>query len=76
MQIYMIAAAAALLAATPAIAADNAAIDVGELTCAQFTGYNNDNRGLIMMWFEGYYPRKTRPRPSISARWRATSPSS
>jgi hypothetical protein len=53
--IYAIAAAAALLTAAPAIAADNAAIDVGELTCAQFTGYDNDNRGLIMMWFEGYY---------------------
>jgi hypothetical protein len=59
--IYAIAAAAALLTATPAMAADNAAVDVGELTCAQFTGYDNDNRGLIMMWFEGYYTEADEP---------------
>jgi acid stress chaperone HdeB len=31
------------------------AIDVSKLSCKQFTEYNKDNRGLIMMWFEGYY---------------------
>ena len=35
--LYATAAAAVLLTATPALAVDNAAIDVGELTCAQFT---------------------------------------
>lgn len=53
--LFATAVAAVLLAASPALAANDATIDVGELTCAQFTAYNNDNRGLIMMWFEGYY---------------------
>ena len=47
-------AAAALLCAKPALAADTA-LDVSELTCEQFTNYDDDNKGLIMMWFEGYY---------------------
>ena len=38
----------------PALAADNA-LDVSKLTCERFTNYDNDNKGLIMMWFEGYY---------------------
>jgi hypothetical protein len=59
--IHAIAAAAALLFATPANAADSAAVDVGDLTCAQFTAYDNDNRGLIMMWFEGYYTEEDEP---------------
>jgi hypothetical protein len=44
----------ALLVAEPAFAADNT-LDVRELTCDQFTKYNDDNKGLIMMWLEGYY---------------------
>ena len=59
--LYAIDAAAALLTATPAMAADNAAVEVGELTCAEFTGYDNENRGLIMMWFEGYYTEEDEP---------------
>jgi hypothetical protein len=59
--LYAIAAAAALLLAPAAKAADAAAVDVGALTCAQFTGYDNDNRGLIMMWFEGYYTEEDEP---------------
>jgi HdeA/HdeB family len=74
--LYAITAAAALLTAAPALPADNAAVDVGELTCAQFTAYDNDNRGLIMMWFEGNYTEEDEPTTIISARWPATSPSS
>jgi acid stress chaperone HdeB len=48
-------AAAALLCAKPALAAEDATLDVSELTCDQFTKYDDDNKGLIMMWFEGYY---------------------
>ena len=62
-------ALAALFAAKPALAAE--AIDVSELSCKQFTGYNDDNKGLIMMWFEGYYTEEDEPRLSISARWRS-----
>ena len=51
--------AAALFAAKPALAAE--AIDVSELSCKQFTGYNDDNKGLIMMWFEGYYTEEDEP---------------
>lgn len=49
----------ALFAAKPALAAE--AIDVSELSCKQFTGYNDDNKGLIMMWFEGYYTEEDEP---------------
>ncbi len=52
--LYATAIAAALLTVTPALAGDSS-IDVGELSCEQFTAYDNDNRGLIMMWIEGYY---------------------
>jgi HdeA/HdeB family len=61
-------ALAALFAAKPALAVE--AIDVSELSCKQFTGYNDDNKGLIMMCFEGYYT--TSRRTSISARWQGT----
>jgi hypothetical protein len=47
-------AAAFIACAQPAVAADNA-LDVNELTCEQFTNYNDDNKSLVMMWFEGYY---------------------
>lgn len=49
-----VAAAAFVVGVQPAFAAGNA-LDVSELTCEQFTNYNDDNKGLIMMWFEGYY---------------------
>jgi hypothetical protein len=49
-----VAAAAFIACVQPAIAADDE-LDVSELTCEQFTNYNDDNKGLIMMWFEGYY---------------------
>jgi HdeA/HdeB family len=52
-------AASALLAAKPASAAES--IDVSKLGCKQFTAYNDDNRGLIMMWFEGYYTEEDEP---------------
>jgi hypothetical protein len=47
-------AAALLVWAKPALAADTA-LDVSELTCDQFMTYDDDNKGLIMMWLEGYY---------------------
>jgi len=43
----------------PALA--DSTIDVSKLTCKQFTDYNDDNRGLIMMWFEGYYTEESEP---------------
>lgn len=49
-----VATAAFVVGVQLAFAADNA-LDVSELTCEQFTNYNDDNKGLIMMWFEGYY---------------------
>ena len=52
-------ALAALFASKPALAAE--AIDVSELSCKKFTGYNDDNKGLIMMWFEGYYTEEDEP---------------
>jgi acid stress chaperone HdeB len=54
-----LAAVAAICAATPALAAE--AVDVSELSCKQFTGYDDDNKGLIMMWFEGYYTEEDEP---------------
>jgi hypothetical protein len=49
-----VAAAALVACLQPAFAADNA-LDVNDLTCEQFTAYNDDNKALVMMWFEGYY---------------------
>jgi hypothetical protein len=49
------AASALILGAQSALAAADDQLDVSELTCEQFAGYDNDNKGLIMMWFEGYY---------------------
>ena len=57
--VTMLAAMAALFAAKPVLAAE--AIDVSELSCKQFTAYNDDNKGLIMMWFEGYYTEEDEP---------------
>ena len=53
-------AAAALFCAKPALAADNA-LDVSELTCQQFMNYDDNNKSLIMMWFEGYYTEEDEP---------------
>ena len=54
-------AAAALLMASPAVAAEESKVDMSKLTCKQFTAYNDDNRGLMMMWFEGYYTEDDDP---------------
>ncbi len=53
-------AAALLLCAKPSLAADNS-LDVSELTCKQFINYDDNNKGLIMMWFEGYYTEDDEP---------------
>ena len=29
-------------------------IEMSKLTCKQFTAYDKDNMGIIMMWLEGY----------------------
>ena len=50
-----VAASSLILTAHSALAAADDQLDVSELTCEQFTSYDNDNKGLIMMWFEGYY---------------------
>jgi len=47
--LYATAIAAALLTVTPALAAGDSSIDVGELSCAQFTAYDNDNRGCAAL---------------------------
>jgi hypothetical protein len=73
--VYAAAALALLVNVQPALAAD-ASIDLSELTCKKFTAYNDDNRGLIMMWFEGYHTERTSRRPSTSARWWSISPGS
>ncbi|MBK5196811.1 MAG: hypothetical protein JJE37_00820 [Methyloceanibacter sp.] len=51
--------AAALLSASPVLAAETA--DLSKLTCADFTKYDDNNRGLIMMWLEGYYTEEDEP---------------
>jgi len=48
--------AALLSTMMPALA--DSTIDVSKLTCKKF---NDDNRGLIMMWFEGYYTEESEP---------------
>jgi acid stress chaperone HdeB len=53
-------ATAALLTAS-SVAAEDSKVDLSKLTCKQFTAYNNDNRGLVMMWFEGYYTEDDDP---------------
>ena len=45
---------AALLLASPVLAEDSK-IDMSKLSCAQFSAYDKDNLGTIMMWLEGYY---------------------
>jgi acid stress chaperone HdeB len=50
-----IAASGLILGAQSALAAAENQLDVSELTCEQFTNYDDNNKGLIMMWFEGYY---------------------
>jgi len=57
--VFATALAAAIVAAFPSVAAE--VVDVSELTCAQFTAYDNDNKAIIMMWFEGYYTEENEP---------------
>ena len=54
-------AAALVLCAKPAFAANDSSLDVSELTCQQFTSYDDNNKGLIMMWLEGYYTEEDEP---------------
>jgi hypothetical protein len=55
-----LAAMALAFGAQPALAAETA-LDVSELTCEQLIDYDDDNKGLIMMWFEGYYTEEDEP---------------
>ena len=60
MQIVKASAVAALLfVASPAQALDS--INMNELTCATFTGYDDENKATIMMWLEGYYTEEDEP---------------
>jgi len=43
------------LAAQPALAQK---IDLSDLSCKQFTAYNKENTGIILMWLDGYYRSK------------------
>ena len=54
-------AAALVLCAKPALAAADSTLDVSELTCQQFMSYDDTNKGLIMMWLEGYYTEEDEP---------------
>jgi hypothetical protein len=54
-------AAAALLSAKPVLAADANSVDISALTCKDFTNFSEDNKKLIMMWFEGYYTEEDEP---------------
>lgn len=47
------------LSVSPVSAAET--IDMNELTCERFVNYNDDNRGIIMMWLEGYYTEDDEP---------------
>jgi len=46
---------AVLLTAGSALAEDAATVDMTKLTCKQFSAYDKENAGTIMMWLEGYY---------------------
>ncbi|MEX1059857.1 MAG: HdeA/HdeB family chaperone, partial [Methyloceanibacter sp.] len=48
------------LGASPALAADQK-IDLTKITCAHFAQYDDENKGTIMMWFEGYYTEEDEP---------------
>jgi hypothetical protein len=50
-----LAAGALIMSVQPTLAAGENQLDVSELTCEQFSSYDDDNKGLVMMWFEGYY---------------------
>lgn len=59
LNVTTLALVAALFAAKPVLAAQ--AIDVSELTCKQLTDYSDEDKGTIMMWFEGYYTEEDEP---------------
>ena len=46
---------AVLLTAGLALAEDAATVDMAKLACKQFSAYDKENAGTIMMWLEGYY---------------------
>lgn len=53
MKIFAAAAAAMVLVATPARAAD--VLDLSTITCAQFVSSGEDTIGNLLMWLQGYY---------------------
>ena len=57
MKILTAAALSAVLftAGSTLAAVDATTVDMTELTCKQFSAYDKDNAGTIMMWLEGYY---------------------
>jgi hypothetical protein len=59
LNVTTLALVAALFATKPVLAAQ--AIDVSELTCKQLTDYSDEDKGTIMMWFEGYYTEEDEP---------------
>jgi acid stress chaperone HdeB len=52
---------AAVFVAGPASADDNLKVDVTKLTCGDFIKYSDEDRAIIMMWFEGYYTVGNQP---------------
>lgn len=52
---------AVLLTAGSALAEDAATVDMTKLTCKQFSAYDKENAGTIMMWLEGYYTEEDEP---------------
>ena len=49
--------AALFLTVTPVLV-EESKIDMKKLSCKQFSGYDKDNVSIIMMWLEGYTPRR------------------
>jgi len=56
--VYAAAAAAALLAVSPAKAQ---VVDMSTITCADFAGRPADQMANIMFWLEGYYTEDDEP---------------
>lgn len=67
--VYAAAAAAALLAVSPAKAQ---VVDMSTITCADFAGRPADQMANIMFWLEGYYTEDDEPTTIDFAEFKST----
>jgi acid stress chaperone HdeB len=67
--VYAAAAAAALLAVSPAKAQ---VVDMSTITCADFAGRPADQMANIMFWLEGYYTEDDDPTTIDFAEFKST----